>query len=347
MDDQRAASRPNPYGISAQMFAEQLRALRTAVGSPSFRKMAGRSGRISHTTLHEAASGTRFPSWETTREFVRACDADEVQWRRRWEDAQRAATIHGTSHDDPAQVMAGSPAGADAADTSGTMTTGDVAAESSQATRSPSAGGPVVSGTAASPDHPPDGRRPPRVAGNRQAAEGEVPDARPQRIPWLAAASVVVVVAVATVVGVAVRGLSSPNGSGTVAASPSSTRVSDALVPGDASMFIADVTIPDGTRVRVNETFDKVWALANVGEVAWHHRYLARLNGARDDNGCRVPDRVAIGDTLPGERVMISVEVTAPSRPGTCWVGWKMVDEHGREFFPSRRPVYFLVTVTN
>src|SRR3954466_5113726 len=92
MEDQRVAAEAIQDGTAAERFAEQLRTLRTAVGNPSFRKMAGRSGRISHTTLHEAAAGTRFPSWETTREFVRACQADEVEWRRRWDDAQPAAS---------------------------------------------------------------------------------------------------------------------------------------------------------------------------------------------------------------------------------------------------------------
>src|SRR5690349_4300848 len=94
MDNQRAAGELGPDRVAAEKFAEQLRTLRTDVGNPSFRKMAGRSGRISHTTLHEAAAGTRFPSWETTREFVRACEADEAQWRCRWEDAQRPGTAH-------------------------------------------------------------------------------------------------------------------------------------------------------------------------------------------------------------------------------------------------------------
>src|SRR3954468_20374122 len=94
MDDQRAADQSIRQGTAAERFAEQLRTLRTAVGNPSFRKMAGLSGRISHTTLHEAAAGTRFPSWETTREFVRACEADEVQWRRRWEEARPPEAVH-------------------------------------------------------------------------------------------------------------------------------------------------------------------------------------------------------------------------------------------------------------
>src|SRR3954453_17512984 len=114
MEDQRVAAESIQEGTAAERFAEQLRTLRTAVGNPRFRKMAGRSGRISHTTLHEAAAGTRFPSWETTREFVQACEADEVLWRRRWEDAQRRVTVHAVPDGDLPPVITDSPAGIDA-----------------------------------------------------------------------------------------------------------------------------------------------------------------------------------------------------------------------------------------
>ncbi|GIF49288.1 helix-turn-helix protein [Asanoa ferruginea] len=296
MRDQRAAAESIQDGITAEAFAEQLRALRAAAGDPSFRKMAGRSGRISHTTLHEAAAGTRFPSWETTREFVRACEADEVQWRRRWEDAQRPVTVDA----DPEPV---STTEVDAPDTVDTTTTS-----------------------------------------SEQSA-------RRRRLRWIAAAAAVVVV-VGAVLAVTIRGRSAPTGSGAAAAtpsatsSPSSTPFSDSLIPGDSSKFIADVTIPDGMKVKVNQEFTKVWALANVGTVDWHNRFLARINPTADNDGCHVPDRVSIGDTPPGQQVMISVPVTAPSHPGKCWVSWKMVDENGREYFPSRRPVYFMVNVT-
>jgi hypothetical protein len=310
MEDQRAAAESIQDGSAAERFAAQLRKLRTAVGNPSFRKMAGLSGRISHTTLHEAAAGTRFPSWETTREFVRACEADEAEWRRRWQDAQG-----------PGTVIADPPA-----------------AGTSQTVETSALGGP---GGVASSELVPAGRR------ALQAATDEVAVARRNRLPWLAAAAAVVVAVV--VLSVAVHDWSPPAGSGAAAAAspsatPSPAGFSDALIPGDASKFIADVTIPDGTRVKVNAQFVKVWALANVGKVAWHNRFLARMNPT--DDGCRVPDRVSIGDTPPGEQVMISVPVTAPDRPGKCWVSWKMVDESGQAYFPSRRPVYFMVTVT-
>jgi hypothetical protein len=304
MEDQRAAAATSRERMAAVTFAEQLRTLRTAVGNPSFRKMAGRSGRISHTTLHEAAAGTRFPSWETTREFVRACDADEAEWRRRWEDARRPETVY-------------------AADT-------------------------AVAGVAASSDLVPVGQRALLTAEDPPAADEEVTGGRSHRSRWLAVTAAVVV-AMAAVLGVTLRGRSSPGGDAAAAASPSSppsAAFSDSLIRGDSSQFVGDVTIPDGTQVKVNSHFVKVWALANVGSVDWHNRFLERMNPTGDADGCQVPDRVPIGDTPPGEKVMISVPVTAPSRPGKCWVSWKMVDEHGQAFFPSRRPVYFMVTVT-
>ncbi|MCF0091407.1 NBR1-Ig-like domain-containing protein [Micromonospora sp. MH99] len=309
MKDQRAAAESIQDGRAAERFAEQLRTLRSAAGDPSFRKMAGRSGRISHTTLHEAAAGTRFPSWETTREFVRACEADEALWRRRWEDAQRPGSAPrpgGDGDGDCAPVVAASA--------------------------------PKEQGVVQVVEYP--------------RAEDGVAARRRRRLPWLNAAAVVLVVAVAAVLGVTVRGRSGPDGSGTPTASPSpvasptTTAFSDSLIPGDSSRFVGDVTIPDGTQVKVNAQFDKVWALANVGKVDWHNRYLARMDPTADGAGCRTPDRVQIGDTPPGEQVMIRVRVTAPSRPGKCWVSWKMVDEAGREYFPTRRPVYFMVTVT-
>ncbi|WP_431418637.1 NBR1-Ig-like domain-containing protein [Actinokineospora sp.] len=82
MPEQAADRDTRRYLIAG--FASELRDLREAVGTPSFRKMAGSSGVISHTTLHEAAGGSRFPSWETTREFVRVCGGDEREWRTKW-----------------------------------------------------------------------------------------------------------------------------------------------------------------------------------------------------------------------------------------------------------------------
>ncbi|WP_231931200.1 NBR1-Ig-like domain-containing protein [Micromonospora coriariae] len=222
-----------------------------------------------------------------------------------------------------------------------------MAAGTYDAVDTPAAGQSLVSRVAASSDLVPRGQRALRAPERTPAtAEDEVTGARRHRSPWLAAAAVVAVAAMVAVLGVTIRGRSSVDDSGAVAAPPTTAGFSDAMIPGDSSQFVADVTIPDGTQVKVNAHFVKVWALMNAGSVDWHNRFLARINPTADDDGCQVPDRVPIGDTPPGEQVMISVAVTAPNRPGKCWVSWKMVDEHGRAYFPSRRPVYFMVTVT-
>jgi hypothetical protein len=262
MGDRSDIAVPRSDQISAFMTA--LRRLREEAGSPSFRKMAQLSGCVSHTTLHEAATGARFPSWETTREFVKACGADPAEWQARWEQARRE------------------------------------------------------------PEDPVDDLQPPPVTAHERLR-------RHRRRRGVFAGIAVLLLAIVT--GVIVTA-NSGNGSPTA--------------PGgslDASRFIADVTIPDNTVVTVDQHFQKVWQIQNVGSTTWHGRYLQRMDIPPGPDTCRTPARASIGDTYPGQMAWISVNVVAPSAPGTCWVGWKMVDSQGHYLLPGYRPVYFLVRV--
>lgn len=259
-------------------FADELHRLRAGAGSPSFRKMASLSGCISHTTLAEAEKGLRFPSWETTQEFVKACGGDEADWRARWEGIKK-----------------------------------DLA---------PGASAPTSEVTA--PDVPAPG-----------------PDAhlvrRSRRSLPLAVGLVVLGVGVV----ITMMRIFSPSGS----ADDGELSPKDALVEGDHSRFIQDVTIPDGSQVQVREEFVKVWEIMNAGNVLWRGRYLQRQDLPVSPSTCQTAERVPIGDTLPNQRVMVSVRVTAPNEPTTCKIDWKMVDEQGRQFLPNSRPLYFLVHV--
>jgi Ig-like domain from next to BRCA1 gene/Helix-turn-helix domain len=246
-----------PRADQAPAFLTALRELREEAGNPSFRKMAQLSGSVSHTTLHEAATGARFPSWETTREFVRACGADPEPWLPRWKQARGE----------------------------------------------------------------PEDETPP-------------PPARHSRRRWAVLAGVALLL-----LGIAAGVIFMPRGTGAPAAV---TKTNDA---GDASRFIADVTYPDNTVVKVGQHFQKVWQIQNVGSVSWHGRYLQRMDLPAGPDTCRTPPRALIGGTNPGGMAMISVNVIAPSTPGTCWVGWKMVDAAGHYLMPQYRPVYFLVRV--
>ncbi len=249
-------------------FADELHRLRVSAGSPSFRKMASLSGCISHTTLAEAVKGLRFPSWETTQEFVKACRGIEADWRARWESAKK-----------------------------------DITPE------------------APAPAPPLDAHR---------------TDRRRRLLP-LAAGLVVLGLGIVIIM----MRIFSPSSS----AEDGELASKEALVEGDHSRFIRDVTVPDGSQVQVREEFVKVWEIMNAGNVIWRDRSLQRQDLPVSPDTCQTPERIPIGDTLPNQRVMVSVRVTAPNEPTTCKIDWKMVDEQGRQFLPKSRPLYFLVHV--
>ncbi|GAA3539928.1 hypothetical protein GCM10022222_24470 [Amycolatopsis ultiminotia] len=303
----------DPGRSPAQVLSAELAALRRKAGNPSFRKMAERSGRISHATLHEAVRGTRFPSWDTTREFVRACDSDELPWRLRWEELKGLPLVADAEPDAAKRTEPQANTPPDTEPDTAPSGTPSAASGPEPAVVSPVGDGvePVISSAPAA------GFRPRRLSRRKYA---------------LAMAAVVVLVlgAVAAVV---------------VPKLGTSTGDVGARIPGDNSRFVTDVTVPDGTTIHVGETVQKVWEIENSGSVPWHERYLQRMDLPPAPGSCRTPDRVLVGDTAPGEHVMVSVPVTAADHPGSCWIGWKMVDSSGAQLFTTRRPVYVLVTV--
>ncbi|MFB4305540.1 NBR1-Ig-like domain-containing protein [Actinomadura sp. GTD37] len=276
-----------------EQFAGELRRLRAAAGNPSFRAMAGKAGTVSHTTLHEAAKGVRFPSWLTTRAFVEVCGGDVDEWRARWYEASGAGEAEQAD-------QAGEAGEAGAADGPGEDTIEMPGADDDRVRRSPRA----------------------------YAVVG-------------AACGVLLIVG-GTAVYMRQEQQSRPGTRSTAAAD---TPPPGPVFPGDRSVFVRDVTIPDGTAVKVGERFVKTWEIKNAGTVPWHDRFLLRADLPADNGTCSTPGKVRIPDTAPGRNVRIAVPVVAPSRPGSCWVGWKMVDGRGQQFLPGARPIYFVVNV--
>jgi hypothetical protein len=116
-------------------------------------------------------------------------------------------------------------------------------------------------------------------------------------------------------------------------------------VPGDDSRFVADVTVPDGSRIPVDEDFVKTWEIQNVGSAVWENRFLQR-EGPTDGPGlCSSAPRVPIPRTRPGASVQISVRFRAPGLPGSCYTEWKMVDADGRYFFPAKVSLYMDIQI--
>ncbi|GLW89636.1 hypothetical protein Aglo03_04520 [Actinokineospora globicatena] len=76
--------RPLDAGDDAVVrFAADLRLLRLAAGSPTYRELAARV-HFSVTTLSSAANGRRLPSLAVTLAYVRGCAGDTAEWERRW-----------------------------------------------------------------------------------------------------------------------------------------------------------------------------------------------------------------------------------------------------------------------
>ncbi|MBN2084085.1 MAG: hypothetical protein JW748_02590 [Anaerolineales bacterium] len=112
---------------------------------------------------------------------------------------------------------------------------------------------------------------------------------------------------------------------------PSATRTFTQPPAGNAplcdnSVYISDVTIPDGTVLQPGEGFLKTWSLRNTGTCSWSTAYgLDFSSGARMDGVIAyVPQEVGPGDTIE-----ISVGLSAPTTPGTHTGYWRLKNADG------------------
>lgn len=79
------------------------------------------------------------------------------------------------------------------------------------------------------------------------------------------------------------------------------------------AVLLEDVTIPDDTLVPARETFTKTWRFKNTGSCHWTGYTISFLAGDR----MYAPDSAPIPDTVAGETVDISLELTAPKASGS------------------------------
>ncbi|MGW1751037.1 nSTAND1 domain-containing NTPase [Streptomyces sp. NPDC002092] len=79
----------DPTAGPVQRLAHELRELRKAAGSPSYRTMAKAAG-FSATALSQAAAGERLPSLAVVQGYGRACGGDPAEWELRWKAAEAA-----------------------------------------------------------------------------------------------------------------------------------------------------------------------------------------------------------------------------------------------------------------
>ena len=102
----------------------------------------------------------------------------------------------------------------------------------------------------------------------------------------------------------------------------------------DATVFISDITIPDGTQLAPGASFTKTWRLLNGGTCPWTPDYrLVFISGAQ--MGGVSPQQFTVADISPGATVDISVNLVAPLTAGTYTGYWKLQNAQGALFETS------------
>ena len=107
-------------------------------------------------------------------------------------------------------------------------------------------------------------------------------------------------------------------------------------VLGDAcnnSIYVADVTIPDGTVLKPGVDFEKVWRVQNTGTCTWDDGYkLAFIGGdqALDPVSFEFEDKADF--VAGGETADIGVNLTAPNAVGSYTANWRMQSDNGSYF---------------
>jgi uncharacterized repeat protein (TIGR01451 family) len=98
----------------------------------------------------------------------------------------------------------------------------------------------------------------------------------------------------------------------------------------DKAQFVADVNVPDGTIFPPGANFTKTWRLKNVGSCTWTTSYrLVFFSGEQMGAVSSVP---FTRDVAPGQTIDISVNLTAPSSPGSYRGLWMFKNSHGTLF---------------
>jgi hypothetical protein len=95
----------------------------------------------------------------------------------------------------------------------------------------------------------------------------------------------------------------------------------------DRAQFVADVTVPDGTRFDPGAAFTKVWQLRNVGTCTWTTSYSLVFDTG-EKMGATASSNFA-NNIAPGQIIDITVNMTAPGAAGHYIGYWKFKNASG------------------
>lgn len=103
-------------------------------------------------------------------------------------------------------------------------------------------------------------------------------------------------------------------------------------VPCDRGSFVKDVTIPDGTVMSPGASFTKTWELKNTGTCTWNSNYAIVFANKGNILGGPASKQLTSGTVAPGESVQVSVDMKAPTTPGSYRSEWQLRNASGVVF---------------
>lgn len=130
---------------------------------------------------------------------------------------------------------------------------------------------------------------------------------------------------------------STPKPTGTaIPTAPLPTRNAATLIPtitptrcADSFYFVQDLTIPDYTVVQGGAKFTKKWEIRNNSACNWNPNYKLRFISGEDFGA---PSTLSFPNAKVSENVILSLELTAPSEPGTYEGQWKVFADNHESF---------------
>ncbi len=110
---------------------------------------------------------------------------------------------------------------------------------------------------------------------------------------------------------------------GAPAATPETPATTTPAAAGLRASFVADVTVPDNTKLEKSQDFTKTWRVKNSGSQPWPADTVLAFSG--EGTQLASASEVAVGKVVePGQEVEISVPMKAPAEDGTYRSVWTL-----------------------
>lgn len=109
----------------------------------------------------------------------------------------------------------------------------------------------------------------------------------------------------------------------------SSTPLAGSTGKCDDSTWIADVTIPDKTKLDPGQKFIKTWRVQNIGTCTWTTDYKVVFLDGLDFQGTTKHLALSVP---PEQQADLTVDMRAPTSPGDYYGRWQMENAENQRF---------------